>query len=137
LFHKALEDVWVAEQIWMVTPNNAVWHCTQAVEKSLKGLLRSLNLDYDHGHELQELLRHVEPHVELQPETIKNILYLNGFGVSLRYKHMSTDPSTEEAKTTISRAKHVIQELGKHPGASQYMKEAEEVHSKILKSSLR
>ena len=33
LFHKAFEDVWVAEQVWKVTPNNAVWHCTQAAEK--------------------------------------------------------------------------------------------------------
>ena len=53
LFHKAIEDVWVAEQIWKVSPNNAVWHCTQAVEKMLKGFLRCLNRDYDYGHELK------------------------------------------------------------------------------------
>jgi len=37
LFHKAIEDIWVAEQIWKVSPNNAVWHCTQAAEKMLNG----------------------------------------------------------------------------------------------------
>jgi len=33
LFLKALEDIWVAEQSWFASPNNAVWHCTQATEK--------------------------------------------------------------------------------------------------------
>jgi len=73
--------------------------------KMMKGLLRSLSTEYDHGHELKELLNAVEPLMVLQPETIKNILYLNGFSVSLRYKHMSTDPSAEEAKVTIVRTK--------------------------------
>jgi len=43
LFHKAVEDIWVAEQVWMVSPNNAVWHCAQAAEKTMKGFLRCLN----------------------------------------------------------------------------------------------
>jgi hypothetical protein len=34
LFLKAYEDVWVAEQIVYGSPNNSVWHCTQAVEKT-------------------------------------------------------------------------------------------------------
>ena len=135
LFHKAIDDVWIAEQIWMVSPNNAVWHCTQAAEKMMKGLLRSLSTEYDHGHELKELLNAVEPLMVLQPETIKNILYLNGFSVSLRYKHMSTDPSAEEAKVAIVRTKQIMQEFSNHPGISQYIKEAKEVHTKILKAA--
>ena len=135
LFHKAFEDVWVAEQIWKVSPNNAVWHCTQAAEKVMKGLLRCLNRDYDYGHELKELLNTVEPLVKLQPETIKNILYLNGFSISLRYKHMSSDPSIDEARVTITRTKQILQEFGSFQSISFFMKEAEEVHLKILKAS--
>ena len=56
LFFKALEDVWAAEQIWHGSPNIAVWHCTQAAEKTMKGLLRCLKMEYDHVHELRYLL---------------------------------------------------------------------------------
>lgn len=135
LFHKAVEDVWVAEQIWKISPNNAVWHCTQAAEKAMKGMLRCLNRDYDYGHELKELLRAVEPIVELQAETIKNILYLNGFNISLRYKHMSSDPTVDEARVAIARTKQVIKDFGNYPPISKYIKEAEEAHFKILKAN--
>jgi len=134
LFHKAIEDVWVAEQIWKVSPNNAVWHCTQAVEKTLKGFLRCMNRDYDYSHELKELLDIVESLFSMQAETIKNILYLNGFGISLRYKHMSSDPTTDEAKVAIERTKQVMQEFARNDSVSDFIKEAEEVHAKIIKS---
>ena len=135
LFHKAIEDLWIAQQIWKVSPNNAVWHCTQAAEKIMKGLLRCLNQDYDYGHDLNELLNAIAHHIELQDETIKNIFYLNGFGIGLRYKHMKSDPTIDEAKVAITRIKQIMQEFGKNPSISIFMKEAEEVHDKILKGS--
>ena len=134
LFYKALDDVWVAEQIWRVSPNNAAWHCSQAVEKAMKGFLRCFNSDYDYGHELKELLDAVDSLIDLPPEIIKNILYIDRFGVALRYKTMSSDPTAEEAKTAISRTKGIISELGRNQIVSGFMKEAEEVHVKILNS---
>jgi len=65
LFYKALEDVWVAERTWQGSPNNAIWHCTQAVEKTMKGFLRCLNKDYDHTHELKDLLDAVDSLINL------------------------------------------------------------------------
>ena len=135
LFYKALEDVWVAEQIWKGSPNNAAWHCTQAVEKAMKGFLRCLSSDYDYGHELKGLLDAVDSHINLPPDITKNILYIDRFGVSLRYKTMTSDPSREEAKTAISRTKEIIEELGRNPVVSSFLKEAEEVHAKILKAN--
>ena len=136
LFHKAREDGWIAEQSWRVTPNNAVWHCTQAAEKIMKGLLRCFNQDYDYGHDLNELLNAIAHHVELQDETIKNILYLKGFGIGLRYKHMKSDPTIDEANVAITRTKQIMQEFSKNPSISTFMKEAQEVHAKILKASI-
>lgn len=136
LFYKALEDVWAAEQLWRGSPNNAVWHCTQAAEKTLKGFLRCLNREYDYGHELKDLLDAADELIELTPETITYILYLNRFGVGLRYKNMSSDPSIDEANVAIARTKQIIQEFGSHSDVSSYMKEAEEVHSKVLKVNL-
>ena len=135
LFHKAIEDVWIAEQIWKVSPNNAVWHCTQATEKTMKGFLRCLNKEYDYGHQLKLLLDNIEPFVDMSKETIKNIIYLDDFDVKLRYKNMPSDPTKEEANIAIMRTKQIMQEFSKNPNSSSFMKEAEDVHFKILKAA--
>jgi len=135
LFYKALEDVWVAEQIWKGSPNNAAWHCTQAVEKVIKGFLRCHNRDYDYGHELKELLDAVDGLIELSPEITKNILYLDRFVVALRYKNLSSDPTVSEAQTAVLRTKEIIQVFKKNPNVSTYLQEAEEVHAKVLASN--
>jgi len=136
LFHKAVEDVWVAEQIWKVSPNNAVWHCTQAAEKTMKGFLRCLNKEYEYGHQLKFLLDSIESLIDVSEETIKNVIYLDDFDVKLRYKNMPSDPTKEEAKAAIMRAKQIMLEFSKNPNSSSFMKEAEEVHLKILKINL-
>ena len=137
LFLKAIEDIWSAEQLWGGSPNNAVWHCTQAAEKVMKGFLRCHNMDYDCGHELRPLLEVVESVFELSAEAKKSIVFLDDFGVGLRYKNMSDDPSQGDAKVAISRAKHIMQEFKNHADVTAYMKEGEEVHQKILKASLQ
>jgi len=135
LFLKALEDVWVAEQIQFGSPNNAVWHCTQAVEKIMKGFLRCHKMDYDYGHQLRLLLESVETVFELPAEARKNVVFLDDFGIGLRYKNMSDDPSPEEAKVAIMRTKQIMQEFRNHPTILNFIKEAEGVHLKILKAS--
>ena len=135
LFLKAIEDVWVAEQIQLGSTNNAVWHCTQAVEKVMKGFLRCQNMDYDYGHQLRLLLEVVEAVFELSAEAKKNIVYLDDFGIGLRYKNMSDDPSLGDTKVAIARTKSIIDEFRRHPTASTFINEAEEVHKKILKAS--
>ena len=134
LFYRALEDVWVAEQVWKGSPNNATWHCTQAVEKTMKGFLRCLKREYDYGHKLNELLDAVDPLISMPEEITKYILYLDRFEIALRYKNMSSDPTAEEAHTAINRTKEIMLEFGKNPKVLSYMKEAKEVHAKILKA---
>ena len=132
LFHKAIEDIWVAEQIWEVTPNNAVWHCTQAVEKILKGYLRCADRGYEHGHELVVLLEEVEVDTTLTPDTVKYIHFLNRYGTGLRYKHMTSDPTIDDAKLAIDRVKHILLEFENLEVVKEYIREAKEVHKKIL-----
>jgi HEPN domain-containing protein len=116
LFFKALEDVWAAEQIWYGSPNIAAWNCVQAAEKIMKGFLLCFNEAYDFGHDLKPLLESVESIVEVSPDATNNIMYLNDFNSRLRYKHMSTDPSPEEARVAIERTKQIMQEFGKQAG---------------------
>ena len=135
LFFKALEDVWVAEQTWYGSPNNAVWHCTQATEKTLKGILRCFNIEFEHGHELEILLESVLSVFEVSKETSENVLFLDKYRLSLRYRNTSSDPTPEDARRAISRAKQIMQEFNKNSSVAQFMDEAREVHAKMLKEN--
>ena len=135
LFFKALEDIWVAEQIWNGSPNNSVWHCTQAVEKAMKGYLRCLNMNYDYGHEIHLLLDAVMSDFKISEKVEEYILYLNDFETKLRYKNLSNDPSPEDAKVAISRTKQIIEEFSSNPKISKFIDEAKEVYTKVLKAS--
>jgi len=132
---KALEDIWMAEQSWFASPNNAVWHCTQATEKIMKSFLRCLNTEYDYGHELKPLLDAVMSVTSVSEDFDKYVVYLSDFSSGLRYKNMSSDPSPEEARVAIARVKYILQELHNNSVCAKYMDEAKEVHKKILKSS--
>ena len=134
LFYKALEDVWVAEQVWKGSPNNAVWHCTQAAEKTMKGYLRCFNKEYGYDHNLEELSDAVNDLFELPDNINKYIINLNGYIGRLRYRNMPADPTAEEAKVAISRTKTIMDEFAKIADVSGYMAEAKEIHLKILKS---
>jgi len=135
LFYKALEDVWVAEQTWFGSPNIAVWHCTQAIEKTMKGFLRCLNVDYDLGHELDLLLDVILTYFEIPKEMSQHILYFNAFKNKLRYRNMANDPSPEDAKLAISRTKQIMQGFNSNPKIKKFMDEARDVYMKILNAN--
>jgi len=134
LFHKALEDIWVAEQVWRVTPNNAVWHCTQAAEKIMKGYLFCFNKEFGYDHDLKILLQETNKLLKLTDNTNESILYLDEFKSRLRYRHMPNDPTREDAKLSIEKIKSIIDEFERAPDISGYIKEAKELHTKILNS---
>jgi HEPN domain-containing protein len=136
LFFKAYEDIWAAERTLTGSPNIAVWHCAQAVEKTLKGVLQCLNMPYDGSHELEPLLEDIVSTVTMSDECKANVLNINIYKSGLRYKNMANDPSPEDARAIISRAKQIMQELNANPKISQFMDEAKEVHAKILKANL-
>ena len=135
LFYKALEDMWSAEQVWYGNPNTAVWLCTQAAEKTMKGFLFSQNMDYDHGHELDILLDEVLNKYDVPKKISQLILFLNTFGNRLRYRNMLNDPLPEDAQLAISRTKQIMREFNSNPKISSYMDEAREVHLKIIKAN--
>jgi len=135
LFFKACEDIWAAERTLIGSPNIAVWHCTQAVEKTLKGFLYCHNIPYDGSHDLDPLLEEVMAVTKLSDECKSIILNLNIYKSGLRYKNMSNDPSQEDAQLAISRTKHIMKEFNSIPSISQFMDEAQEVYTKILRSN--
>ena len=86
LFHKAYEDIWAAERILVGSPNIAVWLCTQAVEKTLKGFLHCCGMPYDNSHELEPLLEDVLSITKLSDACKANVLNINIYKSGLRYK---------------------------------------------------
>ena len=135
IFYKALEDIWAAEQTWQGSPNIAVWGCIQAVEKSIKGFLRCHNNDYDYGHELKPLLDALMSCYKVSEEFEQYVMYLSRWTSGLRYKNMSSDPTPEDARLAISRAKYILYELSSDTESSRFIDEAKEVHTKMLKSN--
>ena len=71
----------------------------------------------------------------LSDECKANVLNINIYKSGLRYKNMSNDPSPEDAKIVILRTKQIMQEFNANPKISQFMDEAKEVHTKILKAN--
>jgi len=136
LFYKALGDIWVAEQTWHGNPNIAAWICAQAAEKTMKGFLRCLNKDYDHGHKLTTLLEEVELVYNVTAETKKYIMYLDDYNLGLRYKNMPNDPTPEDAKIAILRAKYIMEEFSAIPKITKFLDEAKEVHKKVMRASI-
>ena len=92
-------------------------------------------MDYDHIHELRFLLAEVESVFTVTEECNEYILYLDTFGNKLRYRNMTTDPSPEDARLAIMRTNQIISEFNANPKVSQFMDEAREVHTKILKAN--
>ena len=135
LFYKAFEDIWAAERIVNGSPNIAVWLCTQAVEKVLKGFLHCINTPYDSSHELESLLEDVVSVVKPSDDCKSNVLYLNIFKSGLRYKNMSNDPSPEDCRLAITRTKQIMNEFNGYPQVSQFMDEARDVYVKVLKAN--
>ena len=135
LFYKAYEDIWAAERVVIGSPNISVWLCTQAVEKTLKGFLDCINVSYDSSHEIEPLLEDVVSVVKLSDDCKSNILNISIYKSGLRYKNMSNDPSPEDARLVISRTKQIMNEFNTFSQISQYVDEAREVHSKIIKSN--
>ena len=136
LFLRAYWDIWAAERIWFGDPNNAVWQCVQAVEKTMKGFLDCNSIYYDNAHDLSELLENIEAVYKLTDECSKSIVFLSRYKSGLRYKNMKDDPTPEDVKLAISSTRNIMQEFNANPQISQFMDEAREVHTKILKANM-
>ena len=137
LFLAALEDILVADHVWKVSPNNAVWHCCQATEKILKGYLRILDVEYEYGrgHELGLLLEDVEASTTLTETTVESVNFLKKYAIGLRYRRMLSDPTPDDARFAIARTKNIMSEFNELSTVSKFMDEAKEVHAKLLRAS--
>jgi len=84
------------------------FECQQSVEKALKGLLISLNIDFPFTHIIANLLELIEDQGIEIPEEIKNSIDLTIYAVITRYPSIKKEPvSEEEYKEAVMIAEQV------------------------------
>ena len=74
------------------------FHCQQAVEKYLKGLLVHQGIEFKYKHSIIYLLNLLSEKIEISDVMFENILKLENFAVEFRYPNEIVEPSDEEVK---------------------------------------
>ncbi len=100
-------------------PEDAVFHCQQAVEKSLKAFLVWCDAPFAKTHDLGKLGAQV---VALDPgldPLVESIVELSKYAWLFRYPGDPVEPTVEEARAVLSRAAATVDALRRriqHPG---------------------
>jgi HEPN domain-containing protein len=108
---------WVkkAEQDWVLAKQGSrsrvpvhdgvCFHCQQAAEKYLKGLLAELGRPVPRTHDLDLLLTDLQPHHLVLRKLRRGLLFLSGFAVDTRYPGRSA--SKRQAVAALRWAQRV------------------------------
>lgn len=113
-FHKAENDLLSAQNnlAAKVTPTDAVcFHCQQAAEKFLKGFLAWHGQPFGKTHDLESL---VADCAEVNPDLIElrnDANMLTDFAVEVRYPDVPEEPTLQEAKEALKRAKNIRKKI--------------------------
>jgi HEPN domain-containing protein len=92
-------------------PEDAVFHCQQAVEKALKAFLVWSDVPFPKTHDLGRLgsqAVRVDPSLE---QLVDRIVDLSKYAWMFRYPGDPMEPSTEEAREVLVRATAVVDEV--------------------------
>ena len=102
--NKADHDLGSAKIIFLNMPDyfdTIAFHCQQAVEKYLKSILISLNIEFKRSHDLIYLLELINIKLSIDEELFNKAIILNGFSVEIRYPNQLIFLSKEELEEAI------------------------------------
>jgi HEPN domain-containing protein len=111
---KADEDLGLAKHILTVDApflGALVFHAQQAVEKYLKALLVSKEIDFPKTHNIATLLELVAGCDPTLAESLHETVALTQYGVEGRYPGDLPEVTDEEAQTAVALAERVRQEV--------------------------
>lgn len=80
------------------------FHCQQAAEKYLKTILVYHDLEFRRSHNLTYLLDILSHKIEIEEELYDKAIFLNGFGIQIRYPGNLVKLSKDELETSIGFA---------------------------------
>lgn len=107
---KADKDLAVAERLSLdeVPFCDAItFHCQQAAEKYLKGLLVFYDIEFPKTHDLELLLNLVATRNSDLADGLRDVIVLTPYGVEIRYPGDRPDASVEEAEHAVHLARLV------------------------------
>ena len=90
---------------------DAVFHCQQAVEKALKAFLVWSDVPFPKTHDLGRLgnqAAQLDPSLE---QLVDRIVDLSKYAWMFRYPGDPIEPSTEEAREVLARARAAVDEV--------------------------
>lgn len=90
---------------------DALFHCQQAIEKSLKGFLTWHNRPFQKVHDLRKLAEsclYIEP--ELEP-LLTQVAPLTGYAWLFRYPGETPNATVEEAQAALNLAHAVVEAI--------------------------
>ena len=82
--------------------------CEQAVEKSLKALLVSIDVSFPRTHSISHLIELIEEHSIMVPDDIKDSISLTAYAVSTRYPGDFEPVDEQEYRETLETAEKVF-----------------------------
>jgi HEPN domain-containing protein len=109
-FWKAVQDIRAAEVDLAAQPpllDDVMFHCQQAVEKSMKGLLVRHDCPFRKTHNLYELARQcaeIDPHLE---QFLARGEYLSRYALEFRYPG-EPSPSADQARKALGFAREIL-----------------------------
>jgi HEPN domain-containing protein len=105
---KADHDLGTAQVTYLYLPkfrDTIAFHCQQAAEKYLKGLLFFLDISFKRQHSLNYLLGLLSKNIEISNDLYDNSSELEDFAIEIRYPDTSVDLSDEEIQQAFKIAK--------------------------------
>ena len=105
---KADHDLGTGQVTYLYLPqyhDTIAFHCQQAAEKYLKGLLIFLDIPFKRQHSLNYLLGLLSQKIEISNALYDNASELEGFAVEIRYPDTTVDLSDDEIKQAFMIAK--------------------------------
>jgi HEPN domain-containing protein len=102
---KADHDLGSAKLIYLHIPDyfdTIAFHCQQATEKYLKGLLEYYEIEFPRTHNLVYLLELLSRKIEISEVVYDKAILLNGFSVQIRYPDNTIHLTKEELETSIN-----------------------------------
>jgi HEPN domain-containing protein len=104
---KADHDLGSAKVIYLHLPeyfDTITFHCQQAVEKYLKGLLIFFQIDFIRTHDLIYLLERLSEKVEIEESRFQKAFLLSNYGVQIRYPNKIIKLTKVEIESAIEIA---------------------------------
>lgn len=109
---KVIHDIGSAKIIHQHLPDYhdmIAFHCQQAVEKSIKGILIYYGKDFKYSHYLPYLINLLSQVIPISEEVEDKAILLNQYSVEIRYPNSSQPLSEEDIANTLSIADYFME----------------------------